>query len=81
MRELLFVRVQNAYQTKHMPKNRFAVQRKMAAIVSHVCTCAENAVKSLTFKTRNWQLNLKILCKMWKCTQKLFIKCSNPFFR
>ena len=50
MRELLFVRVQNAYQTKRMPKNQFETQRKMAAIVSHVCTCAENAVRSLRLK-------------------------------
>ena len=64
MRELLFVRVQNVYQTKRMPKDRFETQRKMAAIVPHVCTCAENAVRSLTFKMKNWQINSKILCKM-----------------
>ena len=59
MRELLFVRVQNAYQTKRMPKNRFETQRKMAAIVSHVCTCAENAVRSLTFKTKKLAIEPK----------------------
>ena len=64
MRELLFVRVQKAYQTKHMPKTGFAMQRKMAAILSHVCTCAENAVRSLTFKTKKLAIEPKILCKL-----------------
>jgi hypothetical protein len=53
MRELLFVRVQNAYQTKRMPKTGSALQRKMAAVVSQYCTCIGNAVRFLKSRVKN----------------------------